>query len=62
MKNPYEKRQNFSISIHDKDLDEGRIRDPELKVIDNTNGEWLHWYDFGKCSESKDWNILDAKN
>ena len=60
IKNPFEKRQNFSIAIQDPDLEQGVIEKAELRLVDNAKREWLHWYDLGKCRESSDWDLVNS--
>lgn len=61
-KNPFDKRQTFSISISDEDEINGVLSSPELTVVGNSSSEWEHWYNLGKCSEqAQDYNVVDAK-
>lgn len=52
--NPYERAETFRVVIDDEDFKSGHIRQRELKLIDNHNSEWAHWYNnYGgmqKCS------------
>ena len=59
VKNPYDKNYVFELRIEDEDLKEGIIN-PELKLIDNSNKEWEHWFNEGKCSRPDDWNQVNA--
>ena len=42
--NPYERAETFRVVIDDEDFNSGHIRQRELKLIDNQNSEWDHWY------------------
>lgn len=60
VKNPYSQKSTFTIKIDDDDLKEAIIMVPELRVVDNGNKQWEHWYNQGKCSKPKDWNCVTA--
>ena len=34
------------------------IKDAEMVLVDNSNGEWEHWYGQGRCEKPSDWKVI----
>ena len=56
--NPFSKSQKFFVNIEDEDFKLGMIKDAELVLVDNSAGEWEHWYSRGKCTKPNDWKLI----
>lgn len=56
--NPYERAATFNVEIDDPD--ESLLKKSELFLVDNKNKEWEFWYNKGKCTAVKDWDITNA--
>ena len=56
--NPFSKSQKFKVNIEDEDHKLGIIKDAELVIVDNSGGEWEHWWGQDKCAKPKDWKLI----
>lgn len=34
------------------------IKNAELVLVDNSSGEWEHWYGQDKCTKPHDWKLI----
>lgn len=61
--NQSDKKVTLKIEIDDHDYKEGHLKEPELRVVDNSHSEWEWWCDQGRAVRPSSWNnVRSAKN